>query len=147
MADFTKNVTNPVRVFAGGGASLWGVYNWNAFLWGEGTVEFRQDVVHVYSNSIPVTQAFAQKDVVHYMDANTITCGDQFIKHARVDLSNSCSVSSETTSETLRDGSGYAYVFTSDTIEAEDRDTAVWASAAGGSNTWTSAAGVTTTWS
>ncbi len=148
MADHTKNLTNPVRTFGGGPASLWNAYNWNAFNWGEGTAEFTHSVVHVYSNSQPATSAVGSKQVLHYAEAQTVTPTDAYAKAPTFNMpANAVTVSGDNSNETLQDGAGYSYVFPSNATNLEDRDDVTWTPAAEPTSSWTSATEAATVWS
>ncbi len=146
MADHTKNVSNTVRIFGGGGASLWNAYNWNAFNWGEGTLEFVQSVQKVVQNSAVSTSTVA-KEVLHYLDAQTVSLTDQYVKSPTILVSNSQSIAIDPTDETLQDGAGYTYIFTSNASNNEDRDPTTWTSASVSATSWSTVTVGSTTWS
>jgi hypothetical protein len=128
VANHTQTVSESLRFFGVAPSNKWNEYNWNAFLWGEGT------------NKVPV-------DVQALLNSDTITFTDfEFLVQAKV-IGESLSLAADPSSEFLTDGSGYTYVFPSDATDGEARDPVSWASAATGSGSWTSQAAATTSWS
>lgn len=149
MADFSQNVSNTVRAFGGGGASLWNAYNWNAFNWGEGTVPFQFFVVHQFdSGGITAGSSYLGFSVQHSLDNQSVG-SDTSITNESVFIlgSNSITMGSETVGETLGDGSGYNYVFRSNTTDGENRFTPTWTQPADDSESWTTSSDPSTTWS
>lgn len=147
MANFSQNITNTVRTFGGGPASLWNAHNWNAFNWGEGTNAMGKLVRKVVLNSQANDSAYPRKNVLHLLDSQALATGDLFAKAASIRVTGTVVAGGDMASEKLSDGSGYNYVFTSNATNAEDRDETSWASAAVNDATWTTASVGTTTWS
>lgn len=128
MADFTKTVSNTINVFGGSPTSNWGVMIWGTDKWGEGSVDLPVAVEKLIEN----TQSFSDdysNEVEHSVDMGSVT------------------VSSETVSEGLQDGSGYSYVFPGPTTENENKNISNWSSATADTETWTSGSVGSTTWS
>lgn len=128
MADWTVTVTNACRVFGMGPTSKWNDVSWNAFKWSEGTNEFIHTIGKYVSNDPGMTAAIARYDATHK-------------------VSRTFAVTMGMTDETLKDGRGWKYVFTSDTTNAEERDDADWSEVEDGTASWTSVTGGSTTWS
>ena len=127
MAALTITVTSTVRCFGVAPSNKWNAYNWNAFIWGEGTA----DLPVVFGKLITNAQA----------------SDTALTKQPYKLISESISSSGETSSERLRDGAGYSYVFPNNTTDAEERDIPSWAAGAAGSTSWSSQAVTTTAWS
>lgn len=147
MADYSQNLTNAVRCFGGGGASLWNAYNWNAFNWGEGTVTIPHDVMHIFGVSVTPASAYSSKAVFHALDAQTVSPTVDFSKSPLLYVLGTVTTTAETVTENLGDGSGWNYIFRSDTTDADDRSTAVWTTSADPTSSWTSSTDTTTVWS
>lgn len=127
MANLTKTITNSVNTF-GGITDLWGSWNWNAFKWGEGTADLPVAVIHLITNTLTPTETIAGFQVEHL-------------------ISESLAPGSEMTDEKLLDGSGYYYVFPSNTIEHEDAVVSTYSSGSAPSSSWSAGTGNTTSWS
>lgn len=127
MTDHSITITNSVNTFGIAPSSKWNAYAWNAFKWGEGTTDLRTDVVHLISNSISGDTAF----------------GFRFTKG----ISETLTVTADLSSERLRDGEGYLYVFREGTTDGETRVFPTWASGTTATASWTVASSTSTTWS
>lgn len=127
MANFTKTILNAVNTF-GGITDKWNERNWGSFKWGEGTNDLPVDVTHLISESISPDSAILSKNPNHV-------------------ISESFSPTSEMISETLTDGSGYNYVFPSNTTEHENQAIASYTSGTSPNNSWSSGSAGSTTWS
>jgi hypothetical protein len=148
MADHNKTLSNSLNLFGGGGASLWNAYNWGSFKWGEGTVAFPQDVLHLVSSSLAPTSDASSLQPVHYLDGGSFSFDTTPLKRGtRVLTSETLTLSGETTSEQLGDGSGYYYVYVSNTTNSEDKDETSWSGVAAGSASWTTATVTSVSWS
>ena len=128
MANFSQNLTNAVRCFGGGGASLWNAYNWNEFSWGEGTVNGAREVVRALAaQEVSPTSAYLKSPLLYVFGSVTPTA--------------------ETVTENLGDGSGWNYIFRSDTTDADDRSTAVWTTSSDPTSSWAASTDTSTVWS
>jgi len=132
VADFSQTISNVVNCFGGSPSTKWGnnapyTMTWGTSKWGEGTEDLQVAVVKLISNSQSLS--------------------DDYSRRVEKLVSNDLTPTSETTSETLQDGSGWRYVFTSDTTEAENRDEASYSSGTAASTSWTSATAASTSWS
>lgn len=136
MADFSKNITNTVNVFGDGPSTKWGQANgypytmtWGTSKWGEGE-SLPIAFVKVISNSQDLTFDYTGSSLRKVVDIG------------------SAPVLSDMGSEVLRDGTGtWLYVFTSDTTQGEDRDSATWTETTASDATFTCQAAAGTTWS
>lgn len=130
MADFTKTMTNSLNLFGGAPSNKWASYNWNAFIWGEGTADFAVSFLKI-------------------LDSGAITPSDAYIINVDFSksLTNSLSVDADMGSETLRDSAGYLYVYPNNVTEAESRSFASYTSGSDASNSWSSASVSSVTWS
>ncbi len=147
MANFSKTITNSVRLFGQGPSSKWSAHNWNAFRWGEGTVDIRTDVVH-YTGTALNAASSVQKSVFHYLDTQLQVLDSSVLKSASRTINmGAITVGGDLFSETLRDGSGYQYNFPDRTAEGESRTFVTWTQAVDGSAAWTMTTAPSTTWS
>lgn len=129
MADYNVTVSETLALFGVQPTNKWSEYNWNAFLWGEGN----NAVLASAELLISETQAIADSET-------TATDFNRTVEET-------VSVSGSPSSEVLRDGNGYLYVFPNDATNGEDRDPVTWASSATAPGTWSSQAAASTTWS
>lgn len=131
MADHTKNISNIVNVFGNGPSTKWGQDSsfttmvWGTSKWGEG-------------ESLPLV-------IEKYIDTGGVTLTDAYVREPQKVISESITPSMEMTSESLKNGD-WNYVFTSDTTQAEDRDTATWTAVSEASTSFTSVSEASTTW-
>lgn len=56
MANFTQTVTNRIEMFGNAPASYFDRYNWNEFIWGEGTAPLIKVPGKVLGNVVNVTE-------------------------------------------------------------------------------------------
>ncbi len=127
MASHAITISESLRLFGVAPADKWNEYNWNAFLWGQGTNKVPVDVVTLRSETLTATDALSIQAEATFVELLTVSAGP--------------------TSEVLTDGSGYYYVFTDGATDGEDRDPVSWSSSTAGSASWTSQAVTTTSWS
>lgn len=127
MANFTITISNSLNVFGIAPADLWNAYDWNAFLWGEGTTDLPVTVGKVLDNSTS-SDSSQTRSQAHSID-NTVGTD--------VDMGN----------ETLSEPSGWSYVFPNQASNLEDRDFTTWTEGTSSSTTWTTATAASTTWS
>lgn len=133
MANFTITVTNSVSTFGPAPSTKWGAgspytMTWGVSQWGEGTED------------LPT-------EMTHSIDAQSLSFDSALFLDAEKFLDNTLGFSSETTSEGLKSGNGYSYVFTGPTTEGENRNLSTYSSPAAGSITYTSASVAQTSWS
>ena len=57
MANFTKTISNSIEVFGLAPASVFDLYNWNAFYWGEGTTPTIRGYGKPLSETLTLTQS------------------------------------------------------------------------------------------
>lgn len=134
MADHTITITNAVQAFGPAPASKWGTntpytMTWGTTKWGEGTEDLQVAVEKSLSESVTPS------------DALDLSVGYNRTKE------NSLAFSSEMTFESLTDGSGYLYVFVSNTTDAEGRDSNTWTAASRATTTYSTVTVTSTTWS
>jgi hypothetical protein len=124
---YNITISNSLNLFGPAPSDKWNQYNWNAFLWGEGTNDLVELVFKVISESItPDT---------------TVT------KIPLRIIENSISPTSDMGFERLRDSNGYYHVFPDRTTEGEDRDFATWTQGSPSAASWATAADAATVWS
>ncbi len=128
MANFTITISNSVNLFGQSPASLWNQYNWGSFKWGEGTATIIWGMENFISETLSPTDAIVNLDTIRL-------------------ISESLTPLSETISESLLDGSGYSYVFPSNTNDSELRARASYTSGSAVGSTWNSVVIGSTTWS
>lgn len=126
MADFTKTISNSINCFSLEPATNWNEFNWGTGFWGYG------------SNTIPL-------DVVKNLD-NSFTVDDYYERSYEKLFSESLSMDSDITEETLQDGNGYYYVFPRPTIDSNDRNNGMFTEVSNGSTSWTEDTDSDTSW-
>lgn len=125
MADYSKTCLNTIDALGYG--DNWGDYNWNAFVWGDGTASLEILVTKVVDSSItPDTDTV--KTFSHVID-------------------ETLSITEDMNSETLQDSEGYYYVFPGNATNIENRVSSTYTSGTAGSTTWTSGTASSTSWS
>ena len=129
MADFTKTITNSINCFGPAPSNKWNAHDWNAFLWGEGNTDHIVNVGKVISNTLAMTDSLSAENGFFRTLNNTLT------------------VTSDNSSEGLRDSDGYSYVFISNVTNAEQRTSASWTQGTRDTETWTSGTATSTAWS
>lgn len=128
MADLSKSISNSIRCFGGSPTTKWGSgmpMVWGTSKWGEGSVSIPLEYMISISNSLVPDSAL--------------------IFQTQKMITNSMGVSAETTSEVLSKGV-WAYVFVSDTTNAENRDTTDWTPESDSTTSFTTVSGGTTNW-
>lgn len=146
MADYTITISN--YIYTSGPdltiPSLWGTMvwgdNWNYTSYG--TIK---DIEVLRDNSISAdsTVGFDYEKLIEEL----ITPDSAQVKDVVKFTSETITVESETTEETLQDGSGYYYVFRRPSEDAEDRTNPSWTAVAEDTESWTSGAAASTSWS
>ena len=119
-------VTNSVNLFGIAPSNKWNDYNWNAFLWGEGTADLITETTKVLGN--------------------TITGDTVVIKEIDHVLGDTLTLTEDITHRYVLDGAYYR-VYTSDTTDIEGEDTVSWSSSTATAPTWASATAASTSWS
>lgn len=130
MADFSIAINNSLNLFGLADTDKWNAYNWNAFIWGEGTLDSEQLVDKT------ITAGSIGSD-------SAITTIVDFL----LSFTNSIGSEADMFSEGLTDGSGYSYVYPDDVTDAESRYFPTYSSQSVASTTWSTATVSTTTWS
>lgn len=128
MAAYSITIANSLRVWGPAESDKWNDYNWNAFVWGEGTAGSVQTVGKVLSETATFT------------DSLSLVAGFYF------SISNTLLPTSDMGSEQVSSGD-YQRVYPSNTTEGESRISSTWSAGAAGSSTWTSGTATSTTWS
>lgn len=134
MANFTITITNQVRTFGPAPSSKWGTntpyaMTWGTTKWGEGTEDLQVAYGKLLGESVTPS------------DALNLSVGFQR------DFSNSLTFTGDLSFESLSDGSGWAYVFISNTTDGEARASNTYTAASRATTTYTSLTVSATTWS
>jgi len=129
VADFTITISNSLQCFALEQATLWNDAIWGTDYWGYG------------SNTVALS---TEKFLANGLTVDEILVVQAFVN---VTISNSLTMSSETTSEEIFDSAGYNYVFVKPTVDAENRNLGSFTEVGPNSTTWAAASATTTTWS
>lgn len=129
MTAFNITISERLNLFGGAPSDKWSEYNWNAFLWGEGTNKTLASAQILLTDSQPLTDA--------------LTTETQFNRT----VSETLAVAGAPSSEVLRDGAGYVYVFPSNATDGEARDPVDWTSGTTAQGSWTSQTAGSTPWS
>lgn len=132
MANLSISISNRINTFGPAETSKWGTMLWSATgagMWGEG-------VNHLLF-------------IVGKLSAETVTVSEVFEFSVRfgMSLAESITVLSENEDLILTDGTGYSYIFPSNTSDGAEQDTPVYTSGAAASGTWTSGTVTSTSWS
>jgi hypothetical protein len=128
VASFTTTVSESIRCFGVKPSNKWNEYNWNAFLWGEGTNQVLASETKLIAETASLADALAQVKV-------------------ETAISESFSLGGSPSSETLRDGAGYYYVFSNNTTNGEERDPVSWTSTSVSTTSFMCQTAGSTTWS
>ena len=129
MADHNITISNSLNTFGLAPSNKWNDWNWNAFLWGEGTEDMQVLVQKLIEEAVTFDSAVTTQFSVYVI------------------ISNSLTPDADMYAESLTDGSGYNYVFASNTTDGEGRTFPTYTAVTDGSGTWTAATAATTTWS
>lgn len=128
MANFNITISNSLNTFGLAESDKWGSYNWNAFLWGEGTMDL-QTILNLIVNTSDI---LVDTSIATILQINSI-------------IDNALSLGADMSRETLTDGSGYAYVFGSDT-NIENKTSTSYSTVSPVTTTWTPRAASSTSW-
>lgn len=107
MADHSITISNQITMLGPAETSKWGVMVWGVNDWGTSR-DLQTLVEKLISNSITPSQSIAGFDVV------------------KAAIRDEISGTFEMTSENLKDGEGYSYVFVKPSTEAENRALTQW---------------------
>jgi hypothetical protein len=132
LADLSITISNSVNTFGPAPSSKWGSMLWSnsgAGKWGEGSEDVATQAEKSFSESLTLSDSLTLS-VTFYLS-----------------LAESITVTSETTDEVLQDGSGYSYVFVSNTADADDQDVPTYSEGSDPGSSWTSGSVASTTWS
>lgn len=132
MADFSITISNSLNTFGPAPSTQWGTgtpytMTWGVSKWGEGTQDLMADVGKFL--------------------AETLSLADSFYKSFEKVWSDSIASAMETSSEGLSDGSGWNYVFVSNTTEGESRASGSYSASSAVGTSYSSQAAGSTTWS
>ncbi len=128
MTDFSTMVVESIRCFGVQPSDKWNQYNWNAFLWGEGTNQVLASETVLIAETENLSDAITQIGIAKVIAETLASTGSP-------------------TSEVLRDGAGYLYVFPNNATNGEDRDPVTWTSSTVSTASYTCQAAASTTWS
>ena len=145
MADHSITIRNELF---GGVTTLWNAANWGAFLWGEVLSDSPVKIgKNLATETLTLTSALLRVDVRHLISESLAS--DTTI--ARLDtihvISEALSSTGDCSEQKLSDGSGYNYIFPSNTINHESQALPSYTSGSIPSNTWTSGTTGTPVWS
>jgi len=126
LADLSITINNTVLIFGPEPSESWGGMLWGTDKWAYASEDLPAAIGHVVDE--------------------TQTIDSDIVKSASHQIAESLTVSSETTSETLQDGSGYYYVFPGGSTEAENRISTTWSALTYDTATFTTSSRPSTTW-
>jgi hypothetical protein len=129
MAAFTFDISERTNVFGLAPTSVWNVYAWNAFKWGEGTAVLPLGLGLGVSEAEPSAETIDMQAIFAILIAEAGT-----FSGAVVDLSK-------------MDAAGYTYVFPDRATDILDEDTPSWASATVTAANWAAVTTTSVTWS
>lgn len=119
-------VTNAVNLFGIAPSNKWNAYNWNEFLWGEGTTDLVTETTKVLGNSVTISEAIS-KEVEHVFGSTISIGGDMAHRYVL--------------------NGPYFRVFPSDTTDIEGLDTPTWSTSTVTPPTWSTSTASGPTWS
>jgi hypothetical protein len=126
MSDYTKTITNSVRVFGGASTDKWNSMTWGTNYWAFGDLNVVLGVGKVISESISLSDSLA--------------------KSPTKVIAVSVSVAGDMSSETKQDSAGYYFVFGTGT-NAENRPMTSYNQVSDNTTSFTSLADTSTSWS
>ena len=126
MADLSQTVTNSLNLFGPAPSDKWNAYNWNAFIWGEGTAPLVKVPFKVLSETVTLTDSTAKVP-------------------SRV-IENTLSPTTSVTLENLTDGEGYYHVFPGGVTDGTDRVATTWSDGSSTSPSWSQGTASSTVW-
>lgn len=132
MADFSKTISNSINCLGPAPSTKWGTgtpytMTWGTSKWGEGTEDLQIAFIKVISESVIPSDSVA--------------------KSASKQLSDSLTLSGDMGSESLQDGSGYYYVFSTPTTDGESRLIPTYAEGSVSSQSYTCLSVASINWS
>lgn len=107
--------------------NAWNAWNWDEFLWGEGTA----DMPIIFTKVVD----------------STVTPDDDIVKYQTKVIDSDLSISGDMQSEELMDANGYSYVYPSNASDLEDRDPTTWSQGSNSTASWSTGVATSTTWS
>lgn len=153
MTAFTKTISNTVGFVGGKPAQPWGssVTNatmvWGTNKWGN-KLHFENFLItHLISESLIVSGATFVKDIAHILPAESLSLSDAEFKETTRTISESLSLTGDSSSQTLQEPNGYYYVFRKPTTNNENTVQSQYSSLSASTTSFTSNAVTTTTWS
>lgn len=130
MADFTKTISNSLNVFGLEQTTKWGTVVGGTGFWGYGTETTALGFEKNISESVTVSNSVAIEAGMFLTISNTVT------------------LDSETTDQTLKESAGYSYVFLRPSLDADERNLSAFESVSRASTSWAATSATTSTsWS
>jgi hypothetical protein len=127
MASLSVTISNGLNLFGIAPSDKWGVYNWAAFTWGEGTADLPILFTKFLDNSLAATSDLG-KNTTKFID-------------------NSFAADADMYSEKLQDGVGYYYVFPNNVTELESRNETSYSLSVASTQSWSTLAATSISWS
>lgn len=127
MANLSITITNSVRTFGPAPADYWNAYNWNAFLWGEGTAAMVGNALKVVTNSQTLTELTTPQGTFNLSISNSLSFSEAYAQYSA-------------------DGR-WSRIFSDNVTNAENRAFPTWVSGTAGFAAWTTATVGAPTWS
>lgn len=127
MADLSQTISNSLNLFGPAPSNKWNAYNWNAFVWGEGTADLAVTALKVLSESLTLSDSI-NKSQAHVIE-------------------NTLSPTSDVSLIYHRDSAGYFHVFPGGVTDGDDRVASTWSNGTSTSATWVASSTTSTTWS
>lgn len=126
MANFTITISNSLNTFGPAPSDKWNQFNWNAFLWGEGTADLTVAVDKLLTNSLG------------FSDTIGLQSGKLIL--------NTLSLTDALSSESLIDSRGYNYVFPGGTTNPVNRISTSYSAVSSAAGSWSAVSQTSTTW-
>lgn len=126
MADYNQTISNTMGLFGGSETEMWGVMVWGVDNWGD-SGELRTTVTKgISAGSIGLSDSIGKTPKIGVVNS-LVTVGDMYL-------------------ERLDDGSGYSYVFTGNTTDAESRVATAYTADTDAATEYTAESDVGTDW-
>lgn len=145
MAALSITIANHIGLFAMEPTSKWGTLNWGNENWGTVVAGFPILVDKLIANSEALTTNLQFEFIKLITNSEPVT-STILIEYEKF-YTDTFDLAGDLSSESLKDGSGYNYVFVKPTTEAENRDMSEYTQIADPGSSWTSLSAGSTIWS
>ena len=149
MADLNITISTRFGIYGGGLTSKWNEQTWNAFNWGEGTIDLMVNDAHILGSTFTLSSSVIK--YVQHLIEESATLTDAVSKNVTVNVDTltavDVSLAGDASSQYLRDGNGYYYNFPDRVTDAEDRNISTYTSGTTATSGWAAVSDTDTSWS